>query len=268
MDTNVLFAFGLTLFAGLATGVGSAMAIFRKKTDKKFLSFSLGLSAGVMLYVSFVEILSKSQDSLTAVYGETQGAIFTVCGFFAGIGIIALIDKLIPKMGNPHEIHTVEEMNGQSQEHRQNLMRMGLFTALAIAIHNFPEGIATFISALEDPQTGIAVSFAIAIHNIPEGIAVAVPILYATGSRKKAFKYSLLSGFSEPLGAIIGYFLFIQFAGTEFFGFVFAAVAGIMVYISLDELLPAAKEYGEHHTAIIGLVCGMAVMAVSLLLFI
>ncbi|MFI3228004.1 MAG: zinc transporter ZupT [Clostridia bacterium] len=265
---NVIFAFTLTLLAGLATGIGSAMVLLTRNTNKKFLSFSLGLSAGVMLYVSFVEILAKAVEALSEVYGDKLGNFYAVLGFFAGVAVIALIDKFMPKMGNPHEIHTVEEMDGQDEEHKTNLMRMGMFTAIAIGIHNFPEGLATFISALEDPSLGIAITVAIAIHNIPEGIAVAVPIFYATGSRKKAFKLSFLSGLSEPIGALVGYFLFIRFFGNETFGFIFAAVAGIMVYISLDELLPAAEEYGEHHIAIWGVIIGMIIMAISLLLFI
>lgn len=268
MSENFIYAFLLTLLAGLATGVGSAMVLLTNQTNKKFLSFSLGLSAGVMLYVSFVEILAKSVSSLELVYGQKLGNTLAVVGFFVGILVIALIDKLIPEMGNPHEIHTVEEMDGTDEGHKQKLMRMGLFSALAIAIHNFPEGLATFVAAYQDPTMGVAITAAIAIHNIPEGIAVAVPIFYATGSRKKAFSYSFLSGLSEPVGALVGYFLFIQFFGDKAFGFIFAAVAGIMVYISLDELLPAAKEYGEHHIAMWGLIVGMAIMAISLLLFI
>lgn len=259
-------AFLLTLFAGLATGIGSLMILFTSKTNKKILSFSLGLSAGVMIYVSFVEILQKSIESLSIVYGEKLGNIYATCGFFAGIALIALIDKFIPKAGNPHEIHLIEEIGEQNNQ--KELMRTGIFTALAIALHNFPEGLATFIATIEDPSMGIAITVAIAIHNIPEGIAVAIPIYYASNSRKKAFKYSFLSGLSEPIGALIGYFLFIQFFGDSAFGFIFAAVAGIMVYISLDELLPAAKEYGEHHISICGLIIGMIIMAISLLLFI
>ncbi len=188
-------------------------------------------------------------------------------GFFAGIALIALIDRFIPSAENPHEIHTVEEMDGQSEDHKKNLMRMGLFTAMAIAIHNFPEGLATFTAALSDPGLGIPIAVAIAIHNIPEGIAVAVPVFYATGDRWRAFKLSFLSGLSEPLGALVGYILLYRFFNDAVFGFLFAAVAGIMVYISLDELLPSAREYGEHHLSIYGLVAGMAVMALSLLLF-
>ncbi len=266
--SNVMFAFLLTLFAGLSTGIGSALSLLTKRTNTKFLSVALGFSAGVMIYVSFVEIFVKAKDSLIAVMGVKMGTWATVGGFFFGILIIAVIDNLIPSTENPHEVHTVEEMDGESEEHKSSLMRMGMFTALAIGIHNFPEGLATFTAALNDPSLGVPIAFAIAIHNIPEGIAVAVPIFYATGSRKKAFKLSFLSGLSEPIGAIIGYLILFRFFNDAMFGFIFASVAGIMVYISLDELLPSAREYGEHHLAIYGLVGGMAVMAVSLLLFI
>ncbi len=262
-----MFAFSLTLFAGLSTGIGSALALLTEKTNTKFLSAALGFSAGVMIYVSFAEILVKAKISLVGVLGEKLGSWATVGGFFFGIILIGVIDKLIPETENPHEVHTVEEMDGESEEHKTNLMRMGLFTALAIAIHNFPEGLATFTAALNDPKLGIPIAVAIAIHNIPEGIAVAVPIFYATGSKKQAFKLSFLSGLSEPVGALIGYALLYRFFNDVMFGIIFASVAGIMVYISLDELLPSAREYGEHHIAIYGLVLGMAVMAVSLLLF-
>lgn len=266
--SNVLFAFALTLFAGLSTGIGSLLALLTKKTSPRFLSASLGFSAGVMIYVSFAEILVKANDALTSALGDKPGSWATVGGFFFGILLIAIIDKLIPSTENPHEVHTVEEMDGKSEEHKSKLMRMGLFTALVIGIHNFPEGLATFTAALSDPKLGVPIAIAIAIHNIPEGIAVAVPVFYATGSRGKAFKLSLLSGLSEPLGALIGYLLLYRFFNDVMFGFIFASVAGIMVYISLDELLPSAREYGEHHISIYGLIVGMAVMAVSLLLFV
>ena len=162
----------------------------------------------------------------------------------------------------------VEEMDGKSEEHKAKLMRMGVFTALAIGIHNFPEGLATFTAALSDPKLGIPIAIAIALHNIPEGIAVAVPVFYATGSKKKAFKLSFLSGLAEPVGALIGFLLLYRFFNDAVFGVIFACVAGIMVYISLDELLPAAREYGEHHLSMYGLIAGMAVMAVSLLVFV
>jgi ZIP family zinc transporter len=152
-------------------------------------------------------------------------------------------------------------------------MRMGLFTALAIGIHNFPEGLATFLAALQDPSLGAAIAIAVALHNIPEGISVSVPIFYATGDRKKAFLYSALSGLAEPLGAIIAYLgIRLFFGGNEgvvppqIMGILFGGVAGIMVYISLDELLPTSRAYGKGHDSLFGLVAGMLVMALSLLL--
>lgn len=267
---NVLFAFGLTLFAGLSTGIGSALAFFTKRTNTRFLAFSLGLSAGVMIYVSMVEIFFKAQEALQADLGERMGAWVTVVSFFLGIFGVMLIDKFVPSHENPHELHRVEEIRGRAGELGQEraLMRMGILTALAIAIHNFPEGIATFMAAMQDPRLGVPIAVAIAIHNIPEGIAVSVPIYYATGSRKKAFTYSFLSGVAEPVGALLAWLVLMPFLTETLFGVIFAAVAGIMVFISVDQLLPAARKYGEHHVSIYGLVIGMMIMAVSLLLFI
>ena len=261
---TVIQAFLLTLFAGLSTGIGSLLAFNKRATSKTFLSFALGLSAGVMIYVSFVEIFVKARVALTDVYGIKQGYILTTLAFFLGVLLIGIIDKLVPDKENPHEIR--DENDLKQKEHK--LLRMGLFSALAIAIHNFPEGLATFIAALDNPTLGIGIAVAIAIHNIPEGIAVSVPIYQATNSRKKAFLYSFASGLSEPIGALIGYFLLRELLSDAMFGFVFGLVAGIMVYISLDELLPTAEKYGKHHIAIYGLITGMAIMAVSLVLFV
>ncbi|GGA39513.1 zinc transporter ZupT [Psychrobacillus lasiicapitis] len=267
MDGNVVFALLLTLFAGLATGIGSLLSLLTKRTNTKFLSMALGFSAGVMIYVSLVEIFVKAKDSLTEELGTTNGYWMTIVGFFAGMIFIAIVDRLLPKIGNPHEVKSVEDMdNGPSNAEYTKLMKMGVFTALAIGIHNFPEGIATFASALQDPSLGIAIAIAVAIHNIPEGIAVAVPIYYATGNRKKAFKLSFLSGLAEPVGAFVAYLVLMPFLNGVVFGVVFAAVAGIMVFISLDELLPAAKKYDETHSSIYGVVAGMLVMALSLVL--
>lgn len=191
---SVLFAFGLTAFAGLSTGIGSALAFFAKRTNPRFLSISLGFSAGVMIYVSFMEIMVKAKVALQADMGEVAGTWAAVIAFFGGIALIALIDKLVPSYENPHEMHRIEEMNpksleksgGLESEHgKRKLFRMGTMAALAIGIHNFPEGLATFTAALSDPSLGIAIAVAIAIHNIPEGIAVSVPIYYATGDKKK-----------------------------------------------------------------------------------
>lgn len=266
MEHNVLVAFGLTAFAGLSTGIGSALAFFSKRTNTNFLSIALGFSAGVMIYVSFMEILQKAKDSLVPVYGEVAGTWYTILAFFGGILLILVIDRLVPSYENPHEAHIIEEMQ-HPRPHDAILLRMGLFTALAIAIHNFPEGLATFTAALTDPALGLSIAIAIAIHNIPEGISVSVPIYFATGSKPKAFWYSFLSGVSEPVGALIGYILLRPFMTDATFGLLFASVAGIMVFISLDELLPTAREYCSGHNAVYGLISGMAVMAISLLMF-
>lgn len=298
---NVWIAFGLTLFAGMATGIGSVLAFTAQRTNYRFLAVSTGFSAGVMLYVSFVEIFIKGADALTARYGDYWGHWVNAAAFFGGMLLIGLIDNLIPAAENPHETHSAAEMApmrdpslpipapgteveatepeltpGSHDHHhiqQQSLMRMGLFTALAIGIHNFPEGLATFLAALQDPALGLAIAIAIALHNIPEGISVSVPIFYATGDRKKAFAYSLLSGLSEPIGAAVAYLALRLFVGggaevipSEVTGILFGGVAGIMVYISLDELLPTSRAYGQGHDSLFGLVAGMLVMALSLLI--
>ncbi|MDE6569671.1 MAG: zinc transporter ZupT [Alistipes sp.] len=264
MKQHLIVPFLLTLGAGLATGIGSVVAFFAKHTNRRLLSFSLGLSGGVMVYVSFVELFPQAETALSEAWCGSAGRWLTVAAFFGGMLLIGIIDRLVPSVENPHEAHLVEEL-----EHRPRnpkLMRMGLMTTLAIAIHNFPEGIATFAAAVDNRALGVAIAVAIAIHNIPEGIAVSVPVFYATGDRRKAFVYSLLSGLAEPVGALLAWCVLMPFMTPTLMGCILAGVAGIMVFISIDELLPAAREYGEAHTAIYGVVSGMALMAVSLLL--
>jgi len=295
---DVWIAFGLTLFAGLATGIGSMIAFLAKRTDYRFLSVATGFSAGVMLYVSFVEIFYKGVEALAERFGDPLGHWINAASFFGGMLLIGVIDNLIPSAENPHETHAESETrplhdrSGRRRApapapsierpdrglhdhaaHGRKLMRMGLFTALAITIHNFPEGLATFLAALHDPSLGVAIAVAVALHNIPEGISVSVPIYYATGNRRKAFTYSLLSGLAEPVGAGVAYLALRFFLGgadgvvpPEVMGILFGAVAGIMVYISLDELLPTSRAYGKGHDSLFGLVGGMVVMALSLLL--
>jgi len=267
MESSVLFALGLTLFAGLSTGIGSLIGFMSKQFNPRFLTIALGFSAGVMIYVSMIEIFVKARDSLSVSFGDKIGYVLTVASFFTGIAVIALIDKLIPSYENPHEMNVEQKIKESTDEQKKKLMRMGIFSALAIGIHNFPEGLATFMSGLTNPTLGVSIAVAVAIHNIPEGLAVSAPIFYATKSRKKAFVWSFLSGLAEPIGALIGYFVLRSIFNEATFGVIFASVAGIMVYISLDELLPTAEEYGEHHLAIGGLIVGMFIMAVSLLLF-
>lgn len=261
--TNIGLAFLVTSLAGLATGLGSLFAFNKRTNHQKFLSFALGLSAGVMIYVSFIEIFPKAFESLRDVFSEDIAYFYTTLAFFAGIGLIAFIDYIIPNEQNPHELH---DQDSSESSKKKKLMRLGIFTAIAIGIHNFPEGLATFIATVAEPELGISIAIAIAIHNIPEGIAVAIPIYHATQSKRKAVIWTFLSGLAEPVGAVIGFFLLSSVFNETTFGFLFAGVAGIMVYISLDELLPAAEKYGKHHLSIIGLVAGMMIMALSLIL--
>ncbi len=260
--SSIAIAFSLTLFAGLATGFGSLIALKFKNFNVKFLSFILGFSAGVMIYVAFVELLFVARTELALIYPMKLAELYVGLGFFGGIGLTALIDKVVPNDSNPHEFHDVNKEEMQ----KKNLLRTGLVTAFALALHNFPEGFATFASALHDPRLGISIAIAVAIHNIPEGIAVSIPIYYATGNKKKAFVYSFVSGLAEPLGAIVGFLFLRPFMNDLVFSIVFASVAGMMVFVSLDELLPTAERYGKHHYSIYGVVLGMIIMASSLLL--
>lgn len=275
---GILTALLLTLIAGSATGIGGALVLFRKKLSSNFLAGALGLSAGVMIFISLAELYPEAQDEIMAVAPDSHGKLFVLIAFFVGMGIITLIDFLIPEYENPHEAPGLSLRDKTAAvdmlKHTGNaaaLKRLGIMSAMAIAIHNFPEGIATFIGALNDPEMGAGITFAIAIHNIPEGIAVAIPIYYATRSKSKALLYATLSGFSEVLGALlclaVTSIFGIELSGSSMaFPLILSAVAGIMIYISLDELLPTAEKYGRHHIAIAGVIAGMAIMAVSLLL--
>lgn len=259
MTDNVLFALLLTVISGISTGIGSLIALFAKRTNTKFLSLSLGFSAGVMLYVAMMEIFKKSQIFFTDCYGDFSGGCFAAASFFAGIVFIALIDYFIPS--------TESDIGARPDDLKNNsLNRMGIVTALTIAIHNFPEGMVTFTSALKDPGLGIAIAAALAIHNIPEGIATSLPIYFSGGSRKKAFGISFLSGMTEPLGALLGYLVLRPFFNDVTFGIIFGMIAGIMVFISLEELIPTAHEYEKSKITILGVTLGMATMALSLIL--
>lgn len=277
MDAT-LSALLMTLIAGSATGIGGALVLFNKKLSSNLLAGALGLSAGVMLFISLAELYPEAQADIINHAPGGHGKTFVLLAFFIGMGIITLIDFLIPEYENPHEApglslgeKTAAVNMLEQQEHASALKRLGIMSAFAIAIHNFPEGIATFVGALNNPEMGTGITFAIALHNIPEGIAVAIPIYYATRSKSKALLYATLSGFSEVIGALL------CIGATSIFGLnltessmafplILSAVAGIMVYISLDELLPTAEKYGKHHIAIAGVVAGMAIMAISLLI--
>lgn len=268
------YAVGLALLAGVSTGIGGLMVLFFKKTNVKLLSIMLGFSAGIMIYISFIEIYQEAQTNLCAIHGIRNGKILTVLAFFFGVTLMALINEFIPEPDKPHRTRRIEATplpaipttRAYPNNKTGRLYKTGLFTAIAVTIHNFPEGIATFISGMKSPALGVSIALAIAIHNIPEGIAISIPIYFATKSRRKAFFASLFSGLSEPLGAILAMLILGPLITDTVFGLIFGAVAGIMVYISLDELLPTAREYGEHNLSILGLMLGMAVMALSVIL--
>jgi len=251
---HILFAFLLTVIAGLSTGIGSAIAYFIKKPKMIYLSFSLGFSAGVMVYISFMELLPRAILTTNEILGVTV--------FFIGILFIALIDMMVPESKNPH--HYKDMTQNTPTDKQKTLLRTGLLTAFAIGVHNFPEGLTTFGTALSDVNLGLIIALAIAIHNIPEGISVSVPIFYATGDRKKAFRYSFLAGLAEPIGAVIGFLVLLPFLSDTLLASLLAFVAGIMVYISIDELLPMAHKYGHNHAVILGVILGMLLMAGSL----
>ena len=254
----------MTLLAGLCTGIGSALTVLSKNVGPRFMSFTLGFSAGVMIYISLTEICQKAKTALCADNGDLLGTVYCSAAFFGGVILIALIGALIPSF----EGENAEKSLAGASASKSALLRCGVFSAFAIALHNFPEGAATFVSALQEPGFAVPIAFAVAIHNVPEGIAVAAPVLKATGSGKKAFLISFLSGLAEPVGALLCYALLMPFMSDTLYGIVFAAAAGIMVYLSVDEILPRAEECGHHRLSIVGFVLGMAVMALSLILFI
>lgn len=257
-------AFTLTLLAGLATAVGGLTVLLTTRTNTRFLAACLSFSAGVMLYVSFVEILPESVEFLSVDMGHRPGMWGMLGGFFGGVVVVAVADRLAPALLRSRKGRAP---TGPSPAlHDRALLHMGILTAAAIALHNFPEGFATFMAALADPAVAAPLATAIAIHNVPEGIAVAVPVYQATGSRWKAVGLAFLSGIAEPVGAVLGFAVLAPWLTDTVFGVVFAAVAGVMVFISLDKLLPSAQKYGGQNLSLCGVIAGMAVMGISLTL--
>lgn len=266
-----LQAFILTLLAGISTAFGAFLAFFKTKDETRILAFGLGFSGGVMVYLSFMEILPKSIDFFARSHTATNPEILGVVCFFVGVFIAFGIDFFIPKDVNPHELKSQREVYSELGAENRTLSksaihRTAIFTAIAITIHNFPEGFATFISALDNFTLGLSIAVAVAIHNIPEGLAVSLPIYHATGEKARALKLTFLSGLAEPLGAVAGYFIFAPLLGDWTLAVSFGIIAGIMVFIALDSLLPNSKLNTKGHESVIGVVCGMMMMALSLIL--
>ncbi len=275
---NVLIALAITIGAGLATVIGSLLVIFARHTNTRLLAFGLAFAAGAMVYISLVEIFVKSQLAFAAIHDPRTAYTEATLWFFAGVILLVVIDRLVP---NPHasiDSEAVEKIaadpdrpvaNVTMVHHHQEqaLRRVGLMAAIAITGHNLPEGLATFFATLEKPSVGLALAIAIAIHNIPEGVSIAVPVYYATQSKTKAIWATVVSGLAEPFGAIVGYLVLAPFLSEAVFGAVFGILAGAMVFLALDELLPAARRYAHGHETVYGIVIGMGMMAISLVLF-
>ena len=263
---NIILAFVFTLVAGLSTGIGGLIAFFSKRDNVHFLTIALGFSAGVMLFVSFIDIFPSALNGFESTFGD-RAMLATCLSFFGGMALIALIDFLIPEGENPHEMNYVEQVSiAHDVKDTKKFQRMGAMLALSIAIHNFPEGLATFAVSLNGLDIALPIVIAIALHNIPEGVAIAVPMYQATGNRWKALGFSLLAGLSEPLGALVGFAILMPIWNSTIESAILGITAGIMVYISIDELLPTSERYGHHHLSIIGVVAGMMLMALSLII--
>ena len=262
--SNVAIAFLSSALAGLATMLGAVIVFLSKSDNKKFLSSALGFSAGVMIYISFMEMMPMAQENFLKTMADKQSQWMMLASFFGAMAVFGLISHLVPEADAPHDIKTEHELEEKSKE--LALEVVGLKRAIAIGVHNFPEGMVTFMTGLMDPAMGLSIAVAIAMHNIPEGIGVAAPIYFATGDKKRALWLTFLSGVSEPVGAMLAYLLLRPFLTPTLFGVVFGAISGIMVLISFDELLPASRAYGETHLSLLGLIFGMMVMGASLVI--
>ena len=261
LPQNFIPAMLITLFAGLSTAIGGGIAFVVKKDNLKALSVGLGFSAGVMIFVSFIDMLPEA-DKLLALNFPHNHDWITYGGFIIGLIVAILIDYFLPD-----HIDTDDVLHPDAPAHHNyKIKRAGLFTAIAICVHNFPEGMATFFTTTQNVTLGLSVGIAIAIHNIPEGIAVALPMYHVTGKKRYAMLYAALSGITEPIGALVGMMIFGLFLPQVLIGALMAAVAGIMIYISFDTLLPLAKEYGDWHQSLVGIIYGILVIWVSLIL--
>jgi ZIP family zinc transporter len=262
-ESNVLIAFLVTILAASATMLGALSMIGAKESNPRLLAFGLSFAGGAMVYISLVEIFVKSQISFGEILPVKEAYSAATFAFFVGVLLLVILDRVVP---NPH-IDTEDCRDGHHGDKRNSLGKIGLMATLAITAHNIPEGMATFFSTLDSPVVGMNLALAIAIHNIPEGLSIAIPVFYATRSKWKAVFATFVSAIAEPIGAFLGYVVLAPFIGPTVYGCVFGVIAGAMVYLALDELLPAAKRYAKGHETVYGIISGMAVIALSLALF-
>lgn len=249
-----LRALALSVGAGLATFIGAFFVFFAKNKSEKVLCISLGFAGGIMLSVSFTDLFPNAEKLLGNAAGYKLGVIFSVLFLSVGVILASLLDRFVP-----HQEYN--EVTGDKPHN--NLFKVGFVSMMAIGLHNFPEGVATFMAGYQDMNLGISIAIAIALHNIPEGISVAMPIYFATGSRKKVFKYTILSGITEPLGALLAYLVLKPFINDFILGSIFALVAGIMIYVCIEELLPSSRQYGHNKEALISTLVGICVMPLT-----
>lgn len=241
----------LAFFAGMSTLLGALIIFFTNKKSEKLVTVSLGFAGGVMLSVSFTDLLPNATQLLNEYYNEKLGIFLSVVFLLIGVLFAAMLDRFVP-----------HEPDGDGKKH-ENLFRVGFISTLAIGLHNFPEGIATFMAGYEDLTLGASIALAITMHNIPEGISVAMPIYFATGSKVKAFKYAFLSGIAEPIGAFLAFLVLKPFINTLTLGIIFGFISGIMLYIAIEELLPSSKQYGYSKEALISIFTGIILMPLT-----
>ena len=276
MENNFVIAFVFATIAGLSTVIGGFVTFFIKGNSLKYLSFGLGLSAGVMLFISLVDLYPHSLEMIKEQIGN-HFAWLSILFFGLGMLTAVLIDYFVPdhlqtsmftKQIGANETHTdstdcVENENAVISIGK--IKRAGIITAIVVAIHNLPEGLATFTMTTQNVMLGAGIVFAISIHNIPEGMAISIPVYQATHSKRKAFLYSFLSGMAEPIGGVVGYLIIKALFPDLCVGFLFALVAGIMTYISIDTLLPLSRDYDTGHYSVSGIVLGLLTMGTALI---
>ena len=250
MDKQSLFPLLLSLFAGLSTVLGAMIVFFSKSTNKKLITFALSFSAGVMISISFTDLFPSAQETLIKSNGTIKGVFLSLLFLLLGAFMAMLIDNFIP------EETSICTSNS-------SLYKVGFVSMIALFLHNFPEGITTYISGYQDAALGITVALAISLHNIPEGISIAMPIYYSTNDKKKAIKYTFYSGMAEPLGALLAFIFLKPYINDLILSILFALVAGIMIYISFQELIPEARSYKYNKLYIISLFIGLCIIPIS-----
>ena len=267
MQQEILWALLLPLISGLTTVIGSIIVFFTKRQSPKFLSFCLGFSAGIMVVLALSDLMPESAEAFINHFGgEHLAALWSVLFLVAGMGLAILFDKMVPGGEHPHH-HA--DLPFEEVPHKHKLMRLGVISVIAIALHNIPEGIATFIASYNNTMLGVSLTFAVIAHNIPEGIALAAPIYYSTGKKSKAFLATLFAGLALPLGALLTWLFLAPVINDFLLGSMYALVAGLMIYISFDELLPAARENGDQgsHLSLYGILTGIVLMALVAFVF-